>query len=220
MTQLPSPQLKIGLIGRICSGKDTVGEVLIKTLGYQRFAFGDPIRSVYQVYLDGGWQPAFELLCLYSDTIARFTTTATTFKDIANSSPTRREFLQKVGTWARQLDDDIWVRTTFRQLPYLVQGYGVGAVCTDVRRRREYEVLRDAGFKFIHVTAPEAIRRERMLARDASADTSVFGHVSEQEIDEIGKMAHATVENDEGKAKLLTATFEAIDTIRQSFFTP
>ena len=48
--------MKIALFGKIRSGKDTVGKILIEEYGFNRFAFGDGIGEIIQKYFPEAWE--------------------------------------------------------------------------------------------------------------------------------------------------------------------
>ena len=73
-------QLKIALVGKMRSGKDTVGEQLINLYGFRRYAFGDGIKEIVETYFPLAW---------------------------VDGKP-RRHF-QHIGQSLRELDEDVWV---------------------------------------------------------------------------------------------------------------
>ena len=73
-------QLKIALMGKMRSGKDTVGEILIKEYGFRRYAFGDGIREIVDTYFP-----------------------------YASIHGKPRKHYQFIGQSLRQLDEDVWV---------------------------------------------------------------------------------------------------------------
>lgn len=73
-------QLKIALTGKMRSGKDTVGEILIKGYGFRRYAFGDGIKEIIESY----------------------------FPSAFLEGKPRRHY-QHIGQSLRELDEDVWV---------------------------------------------------------------------------------------------------------------
>lgn len=78
---------KIGLLGRMRSGKDTVGQMLIKKLGIKRYSFGDVIKE----------------------------TTHLLFPHIP-LEPKPRTLYIDMDTKMRELDPDVWVRLTMNNV--------------------------------------------------------------------------------------------------------
>lgn len=119
--------MKIAICGLMRSGKDSVGNYLVKNYGYNRLAFGDGIRTTIQLLfperLEDGQKP--------------------------------RELLQGLGQGLRQFDENVWVNfydravkrskndkivcTDLRQpneYQYLrEQGYIIIRIDTDLNRR-------------------------------------------------------------------------------------
>lgn len=75
-----STDLKIGLLGKMRSGKDTVASYLIKEYGFKSFAFGDGIGDVIDAYFPQAWE---------------------------DGKP--RKHYQVIGQSFRQLNEDVWV---------------------------------------------------------------------------------------------------------------
>lgn len=84
---LDSGIVKVAICGRIRSGKDTVGELLVIKYGFTRFAYGDGIKQL--------------IGDLFPD-------------ELAKGKP--RKLLQDVGQKMREVDPDIWVRRVEREV--------------------------------------------------------------------------------------------------------
>jgi dephospho-CoA kinase len=84
-------------------------------------------------------------------------------RDIAKEleiEPTR-DFLQGIGRFMREFDDDVWVRYIFKK----VQSTDSPIVIDDIRRQNEINFLRPLGFTFIRIDTDSDIRRRRIEKR-------------------------------------------------------
>lgn len=124
----------IGITGRKQSGKDTVGNYLVKNHGFVRVAFADVLKEACRIifHLDDEQ--------LYGNA-----------KEIIDSNwqHTPREILQKVGTELfrdelpkhLKISNDIWIRSVNIQIRNLSkQGY-TRFVVTDVRFKNEFDFV-------------------------------------------------------------------------------
>lgn len=148
----------IGLIGRMRSGKDTVADYLTDEdgdYGYLRYAFGDGIREVCRrLYLDQ-------------------------FAD--GKKP--RALLQQFGEYARSHDRDVWINDMFRRMSANEYTRYVPVVVSDVRQPHEVDALRERGFIFIRITAPEAVRIDRAIKSADSFALRDLTHDTESHVD-------------------------------------
>lgn len=75
-----------------------------------------------------------------------------------------RKFLQGIGKFMREIDDDVWIR-------YLVKQININTsksiVVDDIRRKNEINYLKPLGFKFIRIESPSSERKERIESRDS-----------------------------------------------------
>ncbi|MHA1976482.1 MAG: AAA family ATPase [Candidatus Hodarchaeales archaeon] len=84
-------------------------------------------------------------------------------RDIATEleiKPTR-DFLQGIGKFMRDFDDDVWVRYVYNK----VRLSSSPIVIDDIRRINEIKFLEPLGFKFIRIDTDPAIRRSRIESR-------------------------------------------------------
>ncbi|MHA1331783.1 MAG: AAA family ATPase, partial [Candidatus Hodarchaeales archaeon] len=84
-------------------------------------------------------------------------------RDIAKElglEPTR-DFLQGIGKFMRDFDDDVWVKYVAKQ----VQHETGPVVIDDIRRINEVEVLRPLDFYFVRIESSEKNRKERLEKR-------------------------------------------------------
>jgi dephospho-CoA kinase len=146
--------MKVAIVGRIRSGKDTVGDMFIKDYGCTRMAFGDEIGRVIQDY----------------------------FPDAFKDGKPRRHY-QHIGQRFRDLDPDVWVKQLEKRLKInYVKGVR-RVVITDMRQRNEYEFLKSLGFQVIKVETADEIRLERMNANGDQFTLADLNHETEQQID-------------------------------------
>ena len=132
----------IGVAGPARSGKDTVGDYLVKNCGYKRFAFADPMKDMICALLSctRDWLEA------HKD------------EHIPAIGYSPRELLQTVGTeWGRNtLNKDFWVDITFRQIANMHEGAWAGVVITDCRFENEAKRIRKEGGIIAHIRREEA----------------------------------------------------------------
>lgn len=147
--------LRLAFVGKARSGKDTMGNYVIKNYGAHRFAFGDPLKEyakeLFPQYFENGRKP--------------------------------RWILQKLGQAMREIDPDIWVRLTFNAI-YKGERGGMEDFClTDARQPNEIERLRKEGFILIRVNAPDKLRIQRMIENGDNFKPEDLKHETEIMID-------------------------------------
>lgn len=154
--------MKIALFGKIRSGKDTVGKILIKEHGFKRFAFGDGIGRIIEEY----FPEAF-----------------------ADGKP--RKYYQFIGQQLRVLNPDVWVNYLLSEVNQAetynwdVHGNGLNIVVTDGRQLNEAERLKKEGYLIIKVICPEDIRIKRMEALGDVYSPEDLQHETELQVDAI-----------------------------------
>ncbi|MCK4847782.1 MAG: AAA family ATPase [Candidatus Heimdallarchaeota archaeon] len=72
-----------------------------------------------------------------------------------------RDFLQGIGKFMRDFDDDVWVKYVFNQ----IQSSELSVVIDDIRRANEISYLKPLGFKFIRLESDSSIRKKRIEKR-------------------------------------------------------
>lgn len=125
--------MKIALIGRSRSGKDTIAEYLEKKYRLHNYKFSYGITEIIKKYFP---------------------------KDLEKGIKLRGHYI-KIGQSLRELDEDVWVNYTLNKINYL-WGSFENVVISDVRQENEFLRLREEGFKFIYVDCDNAIRNKRM----------------------------------------------------------
>jgi dephospho-CoA kinase len=145
--------IKIGLTGKMRSGKDTVGDYLKNEYGFKTFSFAEGIKfvcgSVGLELAEGGKQ---------------------------------RALYQAVGQDLRKHDPDIWVKYTFSQINrYCTIDDNI--VITDVRQPNEVEALKVAGYKIIKIHADPTLRIKRMESAGDYFNPGDLIHETERAVD-------------------------------------
>ena len=161
--------LKIAIFGKMRSGKDTVGKILIDEHGFKKFALGDGIGEIIVKYFPEAW---------------------------ADGKP--RRHYQHIGQELRKLNPDVWVNYLLGRIKHhehkvIAEGLceknkpkgKFNVVVTDGRQLNELERLRKEGFIIIKVTAPEELRLQRILESGDVFNPEVLHHETELQVDEV-----------------------------------
>lgn len=150
-------QLKIGILGEIRAGKDTVSELIeheIRESGGKptRFlAFSKGIHDVIQLTMPE----------LY-----------------AKGKP--RKALQDIGQELRKHKPDVWVDYLFNHGEFAwAEIARDNIILTDVRQPNEAIRLQEKGFKIIKVTASDEVRAERAIRAGDNFTPEMFKHETE-----------------------------------------
>lgn len=147
---------KVAICGKIRSGKDTIAKMFIND-GYREFKFGTGIAEVIQKYFPEDW---------------------------AKGKP--RLHYQHIGQQLRELDADVWVKYTLKQVDeYLKDNPNGNVIIDDMRQENEAEKLKEAGFIIIKVRALEKVRVKRMLDAGDTFKLEDLYHETEQQVDMI-----------------------------------
>ena len=185
------------LIGQAGSGKDTAYEIMNSIEPkYQRLAFGDEIRNISKTIRD------------YPTQFDTYTKMTMLFhprlppKDLQRKlhelsmipyePPKDRRLLQELGTWAREYDDEIWMRVVSDEMKR--SDSAASYVITDCRRRSELTKFR--GLVSVYIECPEDIRLERLKKRDVTFDEVSLRHRAEREIPSLREDCDFIVYND------------------------
>lgn len=125
--------MKIALIGKSRSGKDTVAEYLVKKHGMRNYKLSCGITEIIKKYFPSDFEKGVKL----------------------------RGHYIKIGQSLRELDEDVWVNHTLNKINYL-WGNLENLVISDVRQENEFIRLHEEGFKFIYIKCDDGIRNERI----------------------------------------------------------
>lgn len=129
----------IGIAGRARSGKDTVAEFILASIGGYRYSFADPIRAMLVPLgvdmTDPYWQARKEEV-------------------IPALGVSPRRMMQTLGTeWGRQLiHSDLWLLMAQQRLI----NHGPGMIIPDVRFENEAAWVRRHGGMIIHILRPNS----------------------------------------------------------------
>lgn len=152
--------MKIALFGKIRSGKDTVGELLIKEYGCTRIAFGDGIKKIIDEFFPEAWD---------------------------NGKP--RLHYQHIGQELRKLNPDVWVNSLVKRAEdirlqnLIYRGDSTSFVVTDGRQRNEAVKLKELGYTIVVVETDETTRIERMIQAGDSFSMEMLRHETELQVD-------------------------------------
>lgn len=153
--------MKIALFGKMRSGKDSVGEILIREHNFKRFAFGDGIGEIIAKYFP---------------------------EDMSNGKP--RKHYQLIGQELRKLNKDVWVNYLLKNVwesgrSCRISGKEFNVVVTDGRQVNEAERLKQEGFLIVKVVCPEEQRIERMKKLGDVFTPEQLQHETELQVDKI-----------------------------------
>ncbi len=118
-----------------------------------------------------------------------------------------RDFLQGIGKFMRDFDDDVWVRYVFNQ----IHSSESSVVIDDIRRENEISYLKPLGFKFIRIESDSSIRKKRIEKRGniviSNLDWKRWAkHLTEIQVSELE--VDSVIENN-GTVKELTNKLDA-----------
>lgn len=149
--------VKIGILGEIRAGKDTVAQLLSHELSKasgnstEFFAFASGIHDVIRLTMP----ERYEL-----------------------GKP--RHELQFIGQSLRQLKPDVWIDYLFKSHDFwLAEWLEKNIIVTDVRQPNEVKRLQEKGFKIIKVTASQEVRLQRAKDKGDNFDPKMFSHETE-----------------------------------------
>lgn len=147
--------MKIVLIGKMRSGKDTVADYAVEKYGFTRFAFGDGIRKVCRIL----------------------------FPEQMKNGNKPRSLLQNVGQSMRKIDNDVWVKYCFNEIEESSQTVILNPIITDLRQPNEYQKCRKENYTIIKVSCDEETRLKRILEKNDSFKMEDLNHETELHID-------------------------------------
>lgn len=127
--------MRIALIGEARTGKDTIGEYLVKKFFFSRLAFGDFMKDEY-------FKANPEMMLLPKD----------------------REHMIAWSQPKVIADNHIWVRKLERVMKAQLAGGQVDYVITDMRQPHEYVWAKERDFVVVRVIADSKVTQERAAA--------------------------------------------------------
>jgi hypothetical protein len=167
----------VALLGKAQSGKDTVGQTLVRHAGYTRLAFADKLKdAALRVDPIIGWTHDDEAVRLAEEVEYRG------WESVKAEDPEVRRFLQEYGQTVREMDPEFWIRPVAAQIRNGT-ALNMPTVVTDVRYLNEVDALRELGAVVVRI-----VRTGAGLAGTAGK------HASETELDAVE--ADVTISND------------------------
>lgn len=153
-------QIKIGLIGEIRAGKDTVADMIAEELqiltgGFTaRVAFSEGIHKVIELIMPERYE---------------------------EGKP--RHELQYIGQSMRELKPNVWIDYTLNSDSYKeANRLGHHVIVTDVRQVNEAVALKEKCFYLIKVIANPAVRLERMRIKGDNYSPEMLLHETESSV--------------------------------------
>jgi hypothetical protein len=201
-------QNRIAISGKICSGKSTLADYLVRYHGYQVRSFASPFKWIiehwfrkWQSEYSPSHQYGFEspqptgelfeyLIHICDDDMIEaekvldyiILQILPRFHDIKwdrEKDDQWREFLQAMGNEIRSnIRDDIWASYLMRQLDPDVK-----YVCDDLRYYNELHHSMSNGFMPIRINISKEKQQERVLRKYGVIDLAKLNHVSETQLD-------------------------------------
>lgn len=140
----------IGLVGRIGSGKGTIGDVLVEEFGYKKVSWADPLKDATAAAF--GW-PRHLLEGDTKESREFRETPCPRWSKSMGRDFTPREALQKVGTelFRNHIHQDFWVEAMKNRI---AQDPNSNYVIPDTRFHNEVAMIRATGGKILYVHPP------------------------------------------------------------------
>lgn len=166
----------ICLAGVSGAGKDTVGGILSRQLGFERIAIADPMKhlmmTTFQLTEDQLWGDSRNVV---DQRLGR--------------AP--RELYQRFGQTCVEMDPEVWLRP-FRQRVEALLAAGNRVVCTDLRTSGEWKTARELGATLWLVTRA-----------GAGAPGTMADHATEREASSVDPTSFDTVIVNDGSIEAL-----------------
>jgi hypothetical protein len=134
-------KLKIGIVGKARSGKNTAAEFVHLHGKSRTFAFADPIKEMIMTMF-----PQADRECLWGPSELRSSL-------IPGTEYTYRQALLEIGALGRKFDPDIWVKKTIHIVNKAIDNLDI-AILSDVRFKNELKEIKEAGFITIRIIRP------------------------------------------------------------------
>ena len=160
----------IGISGKKYSGKDTIADHIVKKFGFVKISFGDTLKKALKVIFN------FNDEQLYGNK-----------KEVVDNywkvSP--REMMQYVGTDLFRnkmkadypnICDNIWILSVQKQIELLNAAGKSNIVISDVRFENEYNMIRSAEGKIIHVVRNNIVNSDVHESENSINDTFEFDY--------------------------------------------
>ena len=123
-----------------------------------------------------------------------------------------RDFLQGIGKFMREFNDDVWVHYVFKK----VQSVESAIVIDDIRRKNEVDYLKPLGFKFIRIETDSEIRKARIEKRSGEKiPDSIWNqwsnHLTENQVAELN--VDYVIRNNKSKEEFYLQLIEIVNKI-------
>lgn len=169
--------MKIALLGKMRSGKDTVAKYFVENLDFKEYKLSTGITEIVNTYL--------------SDSKTKAST---------------REIYQTIGETMRSLDGRVWVDKLLRDVENNNDMFK-NVIVSDVRNEKDVEILSSKGFVIVEVYADDEVRMERILkSSNEPFEHDRFYHYTETGIDNISKELIDIRINNNGSLQELQST--------------
>lgn len=142
---------KLAFYGPASSGKTWSADYLVKNHNFVRVAFADKLKEI-----------AAELFNVYG-------------KNGAD-----RKVLQDLGQKMREIEPDVWINHLLSTVAFY-ETHREGIVLDDLRYTNEADALRNAGFKLVYVSTPQAELERRRVSLYPDTPLSSYYHDSERD---------------------------------------
>lgn len=156
-----APGLRIGITGKMRSGKDEVADIITGRLGtdgepYSKIGFAEGITELLNEYVPN----VFE-----------------------EGKP--RKAYQDVGQVLRQFHENVWVDRAMERVNTVIRrAPETHIIIKDVRQPNEYYALKEAGFTIIRVEAETELRVARSLSSNDTFNVEHLYHETEHILDD------------------------------------
>lgn len=146
----------IALVGNAGSGKTTIAKHLVAEHNFKKMSLANGVKYI-----------AVAMFQINPD----------------KKTPENRSILQQIGSKMREIDPNVWIKTT----DAFVRDWGYvwgedPLVIDDVRFLNEAEHFKNKGYVLVYLNCPLDVCKQRILSRDGSFDEKMFEHESESQI--------------------------------------
>ena len=123
-----------------------------------------------------------------------------------------RDFLQGIGKFMREFNDDVWVHYIFKK----VQSTDLAIVIDDIRRKNEIDSLRPLGFIFIRIETDSETRKARIEKRNGTKISGSLwnqwsNHLTENQVSDL--KVDYVIQNNKSKEELYSRLTEIVSKI-------
>lgn len=149
--------VRIGILGEIRAGKDSVARII------EDYLEEDPTAEIGKVAFSNGIHDVIKMIMP---------------ETYEGGKP--RALLQQLGQFLRGFKEDVWIDYLLNSSQYKQLEESNGhIIVTDVRQPNEARRLQEQGYVLIKVTADKEIRLQRALAEGDNFDPAMLEHETE-----------------------------------------